>query len=111
MYTPPLELFKKIGDTIKEPLNYSDIDVLKKQLSNIQSIRYELSWNKTQWYEKLAREKNRMLIPKDKNFTELDRKTMLDSSISNIESDYLFLVELEKIVESSIELGISFLQV
>lgn len=110
MYTPPLELFKTIGDAVKEQLDYNNFDNLKKQLSYIQSVRYELSWNRCMWHEKLMKEKNRLLIPKDKEFTELDRKTMLDSSISNIEADYEFMLELEKIIDSYLELGIVFLQ-
>lgn len=110
MYTPPLEMFKTVGDMLKDKLDYNNVDNLKKQLSNIQSVRYDFCYEKSKMYERLVKEKNRLLIPKDKTFTELDRKVMLDSSISNIEADYMFMCDLENLIDSYIESAICIIQ-
>lgn len=110
-YEIPVELYEKISPILQEPLDYDDLDKLKEQLANLQSIRYELSYNKSKWYERLLNERERVRMPKDKEYTELDRKTMLQSGTSMIEADYEFMVSLEKIVEDSISLGIAFIQI
>lgn len=110
MYEIPIDLYKKINPLLQEPLKYDDIDKLKNKLAKLQSIRYELSYTRCKCYESLLRARERARIPKDKEYTEMDRKTILQASTSLIESDYEFMISLEKIVEDQIELGITFLQ-
>lgn len=108
-YEIPTELYQKLNPLLSEPLDYQNIDNLKRQLAELQSLRYELSHTRTSLYGKLLRERERVRIPKDKEFTELDRKTMLGASTSIMESDYEFMVSLEQIVTDSINLGVTFL--
>lgn len=110
VYEPPVEILQKINPLLQEELAYNDIEKLKKQLAELEAIRYDLSYNRCQWFQKMLQDRQRMLMPKDAQYTELDRKTMLDASTSVVEADYQFLVSLEKIIEDRLELGISFLQ-
>jgi hypothetical protein len=110
MYQPPVELYARISPLLQEKLSPEDADVLRRQLSDLEAIRYELSYTRCEWLEKLLRERERARMPKEKDYTELDRKTMLGASTSVIESDYNFLVALEGIVKERIELGIMYLQ-
>lgn len=109
-YYPPVELFQKIGDIVKEPLSTTSTEELTKQLSGIEAIRYELADKKHIWLEMLLRERERARMPKDKEYTDFDRKTMLEASTSVIESDYQFLVSLEDIIKERISLGVTILQ-
>jgi len=56
-------------------------------------------------YEKRAQ----ALYPKDKEFTELDRKVMLNSSIAQLERDYEFLCDLQIITAERVNLGCTYL--
>lgn len=110
MYESPLDLYHKISPILQEPLNINDLDILKKQLSDLESIRYELSYKRCNVLERLLRDRERSRMPKDKTYTDLDRKVMLDSNTSLIESDYQFIQSLEEIIKTRIELGITILQ-
>lgn len=108
-YELPLELLQKINPLLQEPLDYKNIDKLKKQLSDLQSIRYELSNERCNLYKKLLDERERMRVPKDKEYTELDRSTIMKATTSMLERDYEFLLSIEVIIKDQIELGITFL--
>lgn len=110
MYQPPVELYQKLSPLLQEELSHDDADALRRQLSSLEAIRYELAYTRCEWLEKLLRERERARMPKEKDYSEMDRKTMLQSSTSVIESDYQFLQSLELIVKERIELGITFLQ-
>lgn len=110
MYSPPIELLEKVGQVLQEPLDAFNIETLKAQLVATEAIRYELSYKRCEWLEKLMKERERARMPKDKDYSEMDRKTMLDASTSMVEGDYAFLVSLEDIVKDRINLGSLFLQ-
>jgi hypothetical protein len=109
-YETPIELFAKTGDAMREPLDYENSSNLMKQLSTAQSIRFELSNARCQWYSKLVEARERVRMPKDKEYTDLDRKILLEASTARIEEDYRFLLALEDIVSAYIGLGQTFLQ-
>lgn len=108
-YEPPIELYQRIGELLREPLDVTNISGLKFQLAAIEVCQYELSHAVTMWRQKLVDARGRALIPKDGQYTELDRKTMLDASVSVIERDADFLQKLEYIVKQRLELGIAVL--
>lgn len=68
----------------------------------LEKLRYELAETTVDWLRKLHEARAQMLRPKDKDMTELDRKTLLDSSVAVIERDYEFLLRLEGIVRDRI---------
>jgi hypothetical protein len=108
-YNPPLDLYQKISPMLQADLEYNNIELLKCQLTKLDSIRYELGYVKAQWYQKLVNERERLRMPKSSEYTEFDRKTMNDSGIASIELDYNFISSLVEITNSKIELGKVFL--
>lgn len=110
VYEPPVELLQKLNPLLQDELAVDNLDKLKEQLAKLDAMRYELSYTRCEWFRKLMRERERLRVPKDAQFTELDRKTMLDAHTSVVASDYEFLVSLEQIVKDKLELGITLLQ-
>ena len=78
---------------------------LIKELQGLEACRYDLARKSAEWHKLVAEYKNRMLHPKDKELTELDRTTMLDAHVAVVRKDYEFLCKLEEIVRDRIELG------
>jgi hypothetical protein len=109
IYNSPVELYSKISPLLQEPLSTTDMVKLKEQLSALDAIRYELSYTRCEWLGKLLNERERMRVPRDKEYTEFDRATMLGSMTSMIESDYEFLQSLEVIIKDKIDIGKSIL--
>ena len=110
MYTPPLALYQQISPILQEPLEIANIAKLRKQLSDLEALRYEVSYTTAQWHQKLVEERERLRMPRTSEHTEFDRKTMSDASVSAVERDYEFLRSIEEIIKTRIELGITFLQ-
>ena len=96
-YVTPSEIISKVGQYLQETLTVDNVKELEK-------LRFELAEKKNEWLQKLHERENQMLHPKDKELTELDRKTMLNASVAVIRRDYEFLKDLDRIVEQRIEL-------
>lgn len=103
-------IYEKISSLLQEELNVHDTDILRKQLASLETMSYELSATRVDWLVKLYKARERFRMPKGTEYTEFDRKTMLDASTTDIERDYLFLLSLEDIVKQRIELGMIILQ-
>lgn len=76
----------------------------KIDILDLERLRLELSEAKVDFHMKLQEKRRQMLWPKDKDFTELDRKTRLDGDVAVYQRNYDFLVELDDIVRERIEL-------
>lgn len=74
-------------------------------LRGLESLRYALAESAVEAHQKLLEKRRQALWPKDKELTELDRKTRLDGDTAGYEADYEFLLKLEEIVKDRIELG------
>lgn len=96
-YVTPSEIISKVGQYLQETITVDNVKELEK-------LRFELAEKKNEWLQKLHERENQMLHPKDKELTELDRKTMLNASVAVIRRDYEFLRDLDRIVEQRIEL-------
>lgn len=102
---------------VKMQVNYPIIDKLQPYLSipipvnprvhlrGLESLRYALAEAVVDAHQKLLEKRRQALWPKDKELTELDRKTRLDGDTAGYEADYEFLVKLEEIVKDRLELG------
>lgn len=53
---------------------------------------------------KLYAERNRLRMPKDKDYTDWDRKIMLDSATNDMQAEYESLVGLERTLETRINI-------
>lgn len=104
MYQPPTETIKRVGAYLSVALP-SNKQKLVDALIGLEACQFELSQKTVEWHKLLADKKAIALRPKDKDYTELDRTTLLDADVSIIRSDYEFLVKLEELVKGRIELG------
>lgn len=105
----PQELLNKVSPLLQAELS-TDLEELRCQLTKLEACRHDLSWERTRLLQTLMQERERARMPKAKDYTELDRKTMLGASTSLLEGDYQFIESLEVIVKERLELGIALLQ-
>jgi len=110
MYSPPSDLYLKLSPLLQEELEIHDHAKLRKQLAQLEVLRYELTYTREKWHEKLSLTRAKMRMPKSTEHTEFDRKIMLDGVTADIERDYEFLLSLETIISERIQLGMTFLQ-
>lgn len=88
-----LQVVKKLRPYITNPEPLSI-----KQRNELSALRLELAEMTVDAYQKVAEKRRQMLWPKDKEMTELDRKTRLDGDVAVYERDYQFLLRIENIV-------------
>jgi hypothetical protein len=77
---------------------------LREHAIGLEGLRYELLSQKVQARLILQEKRRQMLWPKDKDMTELDRKTRMDADCAGYEKDYELLLGLEEIVKDRLEL-------
>lgn len=108
-YKEPVDVIKQVGVYLSVALPLEK-NLLMVHLQGLESVQFELAKSRTEQHKIYAEMRNRMLHPKDKDMTELDRNVMLDSHVAVIRKDYELLLRLEELVTSRIELGKIFLQ-
>lgn len=91
---PPI--VEKLRSCLSTPIE-QDIDELR-------SLRVELAEAVVDARQLLLEKRRQMLWPKDKELTELDRKTRLDGDVAMYERNYEFLYRLEEIAKEKLEL-------
>lgn len=74
-------------------------------LRGLEALRMELAEASVQARQKLVEKRRQALWPKDKELTELDRKTRLEGDTAQYEADAEFLSKLEEIVKDRLILG------
>lgn len=99
-----IDIIARIGNYLREPIPIASPEI-KTHLTYLEALRYELLEVRVDWQKMLAEKKGQYLHPKDAQFTELDRKTMLNAQLANIERDVTFLLGLEDLINQRIELG------
>ena len=78
---------------------------LRSHLTGLESLRLALAEARVEALVELHTKRRQMLWPKDKEMTELDRKTRLDGDVAVYERNHLFLEQLEQLVKEHIDLG------
>lgn len=101
---PVIAIIASIGNYLREELP-RDQAKLRDHLAGLEAQRMELLEVTVDWKMLLAEKKSQYLHPKDANLTELDRTTMLNASIANIQRDVSFLEVLVDLVTQRIQLG------
>jgi hypothetical protein len=104
-YKPPLEIIGKVATFLGSPLPYANRDDLKAHLVGLEALGMELAKTRTDWLKTLHEAENNVLYPKDKDFTELDRRVRLQAAVAEIKRDYDYLVALEELTARRLELG------
>lgn len=108
-YESPTAIIKRVGIYLGTAVPIGKQKLID-HLQYLEACRWELTKAVVDQHQTLAETKSRMLHPKDKDMTELDRNTMLDAHIAVIRRDYELLLRIEKLIHERIELGKVFLQ-
>lgn len=103
-----VEIVALVGSFLRERLPTTPNE-LKQALTGLEMLRMQLLEVRVDWQMLLAEKKSQMLYPKDKEMTELDRRTRLNASVANIERDTEFLLGLEKIIDDRLKFGQSLI--
>lgn len=103
-YEPPYEIIHKIADYLGKPLPILKQDIIE-HLRGLESHQQELAELSCKWQRMVREKENQMLHPKDANLTELDRKTMLNSSVAVLRQDHEYLKRLEELSKDRLEFG------
>jgi hypothetical protein len=91
------ELFKKLRPLLTNNKQFNDI-------GKILAIRYELAEAKANALQALFEARPELLRPKDKDVTDLDRKTQMEGWTAEKERDYTFLCDLWTIIDDLIKM-------
>jgi len=103
-YESPTEVMKRCGVYLGVTMPDSKVKLIA-HLRGIEACRFDLVKAITEWHRLVAEHRNRMLHPKDKELTELDRNTMLEAHVAVVRQDYEFLVKLDELIVDRIALG------
>lgn len=99
-----ISIISQVGNYLREPLPDTKQAGIE-HLTGLEKLRFDLLEVTVDWQKLLAEKKSQYLHPKDPNFTELDRTTMLNATIANIQRDVSFLVELNTLITQRLELA------
>lgn len=107
MYESPTELLKRIGELL-QPLVFEGgleqqsqlemMEALARRRNELLDALHELLLARVRAQQELSETASRVLFPKDKELTELDRKTRLDASVAHIQHDVDLLSGLEELI-------------
>lgn len=103
-YQSPTEILRRLGLYLGVTMPTSG-ERLVAHLQALEACRFDLAKKAAEWHKLTSEYRSRMLHPKDKDLTELDRTTMLDAHVAVVRQDYELLCKLEEIVRDRIELG------
>lgn len=103
-YQAPTELIKKVGKFLGRELP-EEKTALINHIKGLEALRYELAEATAEQHRIVVDMRRKMLHPKDKEFTELDRNVMLDAHVSVLKKDLEFLLSLQEIIRDRIELA------
>lgn len=75
----------------------------------VEDVRPELAGSRCEALYELQVAEGKMLHPKDKDLTELDRRIYLQTAVSDLRKAYEYVLAIEELVKERIELGKLFL--
>ena len=78
--------------------------VVKDQAKELEELRQPLLRLRVDKQNELWKLREKYRHPKDKDYTDFDRKTMLESYTADIEAEYQYIKGLEDLVKERIEL-------
>jgi len=91
------EIIAKVGELLREEMSYHNI--LK-----LEALRFDIASAKADANQNLSEQRNRLLMPKTKETTELDRTTALEGSVAHIKRDCDLLEEIQFLIKDRIDL-------
>ena len=105
-----LVTISKVAKFLGEPLPYTNIADLRAHLVGLEATRLEVAKKRCEWLKKLHESELKVLHPKDKDITELDRRIGVQSAVAEVRRDYEYLVSLEELTKYRLEFGSQLLR-
>lgn len=87
---------------VKDKLFNSNFDSLSAK--NLEYLREPLMSLRVEAYKELCKKRNQYLHPKDKEMTDLDRKTKMEAAVADVQAEYELVRGLEELVRERVEL-------
>lgn len=85
-------------------------DDLEEHVMDIVAIQADVALATADTLKVLLEKRKQLLWPKDKDTTELDRKTRLDADTAPLQRDYELLVRLEELLKQRVAVCVELLQ-
>lgn len=102
-YTPP-SVISRLGELLPNGLPHTHDDLVE-HIELLLSVQMMLAQQTSEWLVRLYDMRRRTLWPKDKDKTELDRKTLMDAATAQVEADYQLLTKLEDITKERLRIA------
>jgi hypothetical protein len=99
-----LDVITAVSKVLSIPIP-DDRGSLIAHLKHVEGLGLELAVARVEALKTLHDGENKMLYPKDKELTELDRKVKLQAAVSELKRDADYLIALEALVARRLELG------
>lgn len=103
------EIVGKIAPLLQIKIPIDD-ENLESHIIELNSYQYDLAVATSDIQRLLYEKRKQALWPKDKELTELDRKTRLDADTAPIERNYELLSKLEVLVAQRLQICMQLLQ-
>lgn len=88
----------------------SDDESIESHIVDIASIQGEVAMATADSLKLLLEKRKQLLWPKDKDTTELDRKTRLDADTAPLQRDYELLIRIEELLRQRVAVCMELLQ-
>ena len=98
LYYPPMDIISAVKDYLNQEVPITESDQ-EDALIALEKLRLPLLEARIEAQTELLKRRNQYLHPKDKNLTELDRKTMLDAQMTAYLKEYELLNGLEYLLK------------
>lgn len=95
------EQLQQVRDLLNEDWRSRSLQV---QAFNLEAVREPLMSLRIERYKDLCVKREQYRHPKDKNLTDLDRKTMLEAAVADAVADYETVRGLEELVKERVDL-------
>lgn len=97
-------IINDLNGLLSQELSKDDFE-LKNQLRALEMRRSELLIVVSESNRRLQLERDRLRMPKDKDYTDFDRQTMLNAAVADFQYEYDVLKGLSELVEQRLSLG------
>jgi hypothetical protein len=100
-----LAVITDAGEFLSQAMPYENTADLRAHLVGLEAVGLRLAKARVEALKTLHDGENKMLYPKDKELTELDRRVKLQAAVSELKRDAEYLIALEELVARRLELG------
>lgn len=108
-YSSPATDFEKLGLFLSTPLPIGNKAQTKRAIAEAVSWLGRVSWLKREAEYHYRKDKNIYLLPKAKDYTDLDREVRVKADIADVAKDYHYLQDLEQALLTYIDVAKLFL--